>query len=93
MDGLQAPAIGEGMSDGLAIIMYDNDVVGEYSYSNAGGIRTEPYDTWDTTGRVYDENDWVGEVHDDGEIYAAIIWDMWKRYRGSSPTELGGHVW
>jgi hypothetical protein len=79
MDALQAPAIGEGMSDALSFIMYDDPVVGEYSTSSPDGIRTEPYDTWELTGRSYE--DWVGEEHDDGEIYGAIIYEMWELYK------------
>jgi len=79
MNALQAPAIGEGMGDALGFIMYNDPIVGEFSTTNSDGVRSEPYDTWDTTGRDYD--DWVGEVHDDGEIYGAIIWKMWELYR------------
>lgn len=78
MNGLQAAAIGEGMSDALAFIMSNDPVIGEYSTSYSGGIRSEPYDTWESTGRDYD--DWVGQEHADGEIYGAIIWKMWELY-------------
>jgi hypothetical protein len=79
MDALQAPAIGEGMGDALGFIMYDDPAVGEYSTSSPDGIRSEPYDTWESTGRSYE--DWLGEEHDDGEIYGAIIWEMWELYK------------
>jgi hypothetical protein len=88
MTGVMGGTIGEGAGDALAIIMYDHDRVGEYSYNNEFGIRSNPYDTYlEDTGRTYE--DFVGEVHDDGEIYAAIMWDMWKRYRDDPDGAIG----
>jgi hypothetical protein len=72
MSGPLAGAIGEGASDGLSMLINGDDVVGEYSSSNPNGIRRDPYTDYprtyaDVTG---------DEVHDDGEIYAAIIWRL-----------------
>jgi hypothetical protein len=43
MYGPLTGAIGEGMSDVLAILINENDVVAEYSSSEPGGIRRKPY--------------------------------------------------
>lgn len=73
MSGPLAGAVGEGMSDGCALLINsENDVVGEYSASDPRGIRSAPYTNYprsygDITG---------SEVHLDGEVYAAIVWKM-----------------
>ena len=43
MSGPIAGAIGEGNSDGIAMLVNGDDVVGEYSASSPGGIRRAPY--------------------------------------------------
>lgn len=74
MSGPMSGAIGEGMGDVLAILMNNNDVVGEYSYNNPNGIRSAPYTNY---SRTY--GDMGGSsVHFDGEIYAATIWRLWE---------------
>ena len=77
MNGPLSGAIGEGMSDVLAIIVNDDDVVAEYSTGLANGLRTAPYDGYQ---RTY--GDIIGqEVHLDGEVYAAIGWRVWKNFQ------------
>ena len=78
MSGPMSGAIGEGMSDTLSVIMNENDVVGEYAADNPKGIRRDPYTDYprtyaDVTG---------SEVHDDGELYGAIGWQMFLNYQG-----------
>jgi len=52
--------------------------MGEYSTDDPVGIRRFPYDGYPNTyGDVTG-----GEVHDDGEIYAAIGWSLFKRFAG-----------
>ena len=76
MSGPMSGAIGEGMSDTLAIIMNDDDVVGEYAFDEANGIRSAPYDDYP---RTY--GDVAGtEVHFDGEVYGAIGWLLYQKY-------------
>jgi len=77
MRGDVAGGIGEGMSDTLSIIVNNDPVVGEYSFSDPAGIRTQSYEGYD---RTYAEMPF-DEVHDTGELYAAIMWDLWKRYQ------------
>jgi len=72
MSGPLAGAIGEGASDGVAMLINGDDAIGEYSASNPNGIRRNRYAGYprtyaDVTG---------AEVHDDGEIFAAIVWRM-----------------
>jgi hypothetical protein len=74
MSGAMSGAIGEGMSDVLAILINDNDVVGEYSFSNPGGIRSAPYAQHTVTYGGFTGSG----VHLDGEIYAATIWRLWE---------------
>jgi extracellular elastinolytic metalloproteinase len=72
MSGPLAGAIGEGMSDVLAIYLNDNDVVGEYSYNNPKGIRRYRYTDYPLRyGDVKGSS-----VHNDGEIYAAAMWKL-----------------
>jgi extracellular elastinolytic metalloproteinase len=83
MSGPFAGAIGEGMSDTLAIYVNDNDVVGEYSYNNPKGIRRYPY-----TNYPYTYGDFTGSsVHADGEIYAATMWKLRELWKASGRSE------
>jgi extracellular elastinolytic metalloproteinase len=83
MSGPFAGAIGEGMSDTLAIYLNRNDVVAEYSKNNLLGIRRFPYTGYpntyaDVTG---------GSVHADGEIYAATMWRLLQLWEASDRTQ------
>lgn len=72
MSGPLAGAIGEGMSDVLAIYVNGDDRVAEYSYNNPAGIRSAPYTNYPNTyGLVTGSS-----VHFDGEIYAAAMWRL-----------------
>ncbi|MBC7484911.1 MAG: M36 family metallopeptidase [Rhizobacter sp.] len=76
MSGPIAGAIGEGNSDGIAMLINGDDRIGEYSSSNPNGIRRYPYAGYpltyaDVTG---------AEVHNDGEPYAAIVWRMMELF-------------
>ena len=88
MMGPLAGGIGEGNSDGIAMLINGDDVVGEYSVSSPGGIRRAPYAGYPLT---YGDVD-GGEVHNDGEIYAAIVWRMIELFERSSeqPVHLRG---
>ncbi|MGE3179560.1 MAG: M36 family metallopeptidase [Vicinamibacterales bacterium] len=82
MSGALPGAVGEGMSDVCALLMNGDDRVGEYSASELDGIRRFRYAGYpntyaDVTG---------AEVHDDGEIYAAIGWRMWENFAGAGRT-------
>jgi hypothetical protein len=88
MSGPLAGAIGEGASDVVAFLMNGDDRVGEYAYSDPGGIRRYPY-----TGYPLTYGDVTGmEVHNDGEIYAAAMWATLENYQaaGLSADDLMG---
>ena len=72
MSGAMSGAIGEGMSDVLALYMNEDDVVGEYSTNDPVGIRSEPYTNYSRTYGDFGGN----SVHFDGEIYAATMWRL-----------------
>jgi len=77
MSGPLAGAVGEGASDWLSILINEDDVVGEYACDDPRGIRRFPYADYplsygDGTG---------AEVHDDGEVYAAIGWRLWQIFQ------------
>ena len=77
MSGPLAGAIGEGMSDVLAVVINDNDRVAEYSFSDPIGLRSAPYTNYP---RTY--GDVAGtEVHLDGEVYGAIGWRLWEIFK------------
>ena len=90
MSGALPGAIGEGMSDVCAILLNGDDVVGEYSASDPGGIRRNPYAAYprtykDVTG---------GGVHADGEVYGAIGWRLKENFEGAGRTvdQLFGYL-
>ena len=77
-------AIGEGMSDVVAMMINGDDRIAEYSSSNPNGIRRFRYSSYpltyaDVTG---------AEVHDDGEIYGAIGWKLMGLFGSSRRGEL-----
>ena len=87
MSGPLSGAIGEGMSDVLAIYMNNDDVVGEYSVDDPIGIRSEPYTNY---SRTYGDASGLS-THDDGEIYAAAMWrlkEYWNADGRSTDTLL-----
>ncbi len=86
MSGAMSGAIGEGMSDVLAVLLNGDDRVAEYSFFNPLGLRTAPYANYP---RTY--GDFSGtEVHFDGEIYGAIGWHLGEIFtaEGLSTTQL-----
>ena len=83
MSGPLAGAIGEGMSDTLAIYINRNDTVGEYAFNSATGIRRFRYTNYpltyaDVTGQ---------SVHNDGEIYAATMWKLLELWEAADHTQ------
>jgi hypothetical protein len=76
-DGNEAGAIGEGGSDFFAYSVNGDTTLAEYS--RLGGLRG-------VNGKTY--ADWTCllglfcEVHDNGEIWANVLWDIRQRFRG-----------
>lgn len=79
MDGPVAGAIGEGMSDVLAVVINNQDRVAEYSASDPLGIRSAGYTDYHLL-RTYGDVAGTG-VHFDGEVYGAIGWWLWEIFQ------------
>ncbi|HET6953617.1 MAG TPA: M36 family metallopeptidase, partial [Acidimicrobiales bacterium] len=77
MQGPLSGAVGEGMSDILSILVNEDDVVGEYSFDDPLGIRRFRYTNYPLTYRSVQGT----EVHNDGEVYAAIGWRLFQIYQ------------
>ena len=88
MSGPLAGAVGEGNSDGIAMLINDDDKIGEYSSSNPNGIRRYPYAGYPLTYA----NVTGTEVHNDGEPYAAIVWRMMELFGPARRAALFGYV-
>jgi extracellular elastinolytic metalloproteinase len=80
MSGPIAGAIGEGASDVVAMLINGDDRIGEYSSSTSLGIRRAPYATYPNTYK----NVTGAEVHNDGELYAAIMWRLLQLLGGTA---------
>lgn len=80
MSGNVSGAIGEGMSDVLAILFNNDDAVGEYSFNSATGIRSARYANHPDTLASFNTG---RGVHRNGELYAATIWDAWELYQAN----------
>ena len=79
MSGPLSGAVGEGMSDVLAVWANEDDRVGEYSFDDPLGIRSAPYTNYPRT--YGDFGDTGFEVHHDGEIYGAIGWRLFQTFQ------------
>lgn len=86
LGGTQSGAMGEGWSDYWATTINNDGVMGEYVQNNTTGIRRAPYTVPAAT--VHDSYADVCvpscEVHNDGEVWAAALWDL--------RTQLGAAV-
>lgn len=99
MSGPLAGAIGEGMSDVCAmmlttwnaagVLIPGADAIGEYSFSASIGIRRQRYDGYNliTYGDIQGT-----EVHNDGEVYAAIGWRMMELFGAARKDDLFGYM-
>ncbi len=77
MSGPIAGALGEGASDTLAFLINGDDVIGEYSFADPAGIRSQRYATYVGS---YATSVTGTQVHGDGELYAAIMWRLNASY-------------
>jgi hypothetical protein len=83
MSGPFAGALGEGMSDVLAIYANREHAVGEYSYNRPSGIRRFVYTDYPLT-----YGDFTGSsVHNDGEIYAATMWKLLELWEAAGHSQ------
>ena len=78
LSGTQSGAMGEGWSDYWATTINDDGAVGEYVTNNPNGIRRAAYTV--PAAAVHDSYADVGvggfQVHRDGEVWAATLWDL-----------------
>ncbi|MGC9972471.1 MAG: M36 family metallopeptidase, partial [Bryobacteraceae bacterium] len=76
---VQSGAMGEGWSDYFAISYYNDPVYGYYQTQNAThGLRRQSYEGYTFTYEDIGNGANGYEVHDDGEIWAATLWDLRK---------------
>jgi Zn-dependent metalloprotease len=89
LSGTQSGAMGEGWSDYWAITINNDGAVGEYVTNNPIGIRRAVYSVPAAT--VHDSYADVCnkgcEVHKDGEVWAAALWDL-RTQLGAAVTDL-----
>ncbi len=76
LDGLQSAAMGEGWSDYFAASYFNDPVTGAYILQDPNGIRRQSYEGYTFTYEDIGNNGY--EVHNDGEIWAATLWDLRK---------------
>lgn len=78
LQGTQSGAMGEGWSDYWATTINNDGAMGEYVVNNTIGIRRAAYTVPSAT--IHDSYADVGnqgfEVHNDGEVWAAALWDL-----------------
>jgi len=74
---IQSGAMGEGWSDYFAISFFNDPVLGAYISQNpVHGDRRQSYEGYTFTYEDVGNSGY--EVHDDGEIWAATLWDLRK---------------
>jgi Zn-dependent metalloprotease len=89
LSGTQSGAMGEGWSDYWAITINGDGAVGEYVMNNTNGIRRAAYTV--PANAVHDSYADVCaggcQVHRDGEVWAATLWDL-RATLGAATTNL-----
>lgn len=77
LDQIQSGALGEGWSDYFAISYFNNPVLGAYISQDVNhGSRRQSYEGYTFTYEDVGNSGY--EVHDDGEIWTATLWDLRK---------------
>ena len=87
LSGVQSGAMGEGWSDYFAATYFNNPLMSTYiSRSNFTGSRRSGYERYPYT---YEDLGNEGhEVHRDGEIWAATLWDVRRRLGAAATDKL-----
>ncbi|HEX5707704.1 MAG TPA: M36 family metallopeptidase [Pyrinomonadaceae bacterium] len=88
LSGTQSGAMGEGWSDYWAATINGDGAVGEYSTGNPNGIRRAPYSVPAATVHDSYADVCAGgcQVHRDGEVWAATLWDL-RTQLGAETTD------
>ncbi|WP_030207901.1 M36 family metallopeptidase [Streptomyces sp. NRRL S-87] len=82
--GPQTDSLGEGWSDVVSFLKWGDAVVGEYDSGDATrGLRHAAYDRHPWTYATYDA---AKDVHDNGEIWAATMYDV-RKAKGIAYTQ------
>lgn len=88
LSGTQSGAMGEGWSDYWAITINNDGAVGEYVTNNPNGIRRAIYTV--PAASIHDSYADIGaggfQVHRDGEVWAATLWDL-RTQLGAATTD------
>lgn len=88
LSGTQSGAMGEGWSDYWSITINNDGAVGEYVVNNTIGIRRAAYTV--PAAAVHNSYADLGvggfEVHNDGEVWAATLWDL-RTQLGKATTD------
>ncbi|HKO45510.1 MAG TPA: M36 family metallopeptidase [Pyrinomonadaceae bacterium] len=89
LSGTQSGAMGEGWSDYWAITINGDGAVGEYVMNNTAGIRRAAYTVPANTVHDSYADVCAGgcQVHRDGEVWAATLWDL-RQTLGAATTNL-----
>ncbi len=90
LSGIQSGAMGEGWSDYWSITINNDGAVGEYVVNNTIGIRRAAYSV--PANPVHDSYADIGaggfQVHRDGEVWAATLWDLRTQLGGTTTDRL-----
>jgi uncharacterized protein (TIGR03437 family) len=79
LDGAQSGAMGEGWSDYFAISNFNRPVYGAYpSQDPVKGLRRHSYEGYPYYYEDLGNGTYGYEVHDDGEVWAATLWELRK---------------
>ena len=87
LSGIQSGAMGEGWSDYWAITINNDGAVGEYVTNNPAGIRRAAYTVPAATVHDSYADLQSSSVHNDGEVWAATLWDL-RTQLGATTTNL-----
>ena len=87
LSGIQSGAMGEGWSDYWAITINNDGAVGEYVTNNPAGIRRAAYTVPAATVHDSYADLQSSSVHNDGEVWAATLWDL-RTQLGAATTNL-----
>ena len=73
-------SMSEGIGDAVAVLNTGDPTISPNFFVGGSGIREV------SSNRVYPD-DWVGEVHEDGLIFAGAVWDLWDRLEDDMSEE------
>lgn len=83
----QSGGMSEGYSDALSFLRWGDAVIGDYATSNtATGVRGVAYDTSNRTYGTYNTS--AGSPHDNGEIWATMLYDVRENLGIATTTQL-----